>query len=433
MSTTRFLLESCQQEVNVCGETSIPYWLVKLKLISDNDIYSRRELEAPTSARKTVKNCVDALSEILEMVSVEDVKLVFDTLVSLYPREQSWFTASRFYCLAILEFENNDDDFRMVVNYHEQAIATWQTHCPHDVELNGYFNIARSHFALGDLFGYSVENQKDLSVYHWKQALYFYELALPICATVATDYTRVSILYQLCYVCKNLLRNDDLIRYGSKAITYQKELMELRLLSNPARSTSREIAAEFETLADIYTDTHQYDDALSNYEKAVSLYLSNENSEVDQCVWCHKLISLSEKIVKICTKHRHDATLILKYQLLKHGCKLKQMGKNVDGADSWGEKARCLAESHFSVADSFIGTQQYVAAYKHLTKGLKYTRLSKKLLLKNGLTLAWRDNRHLLVPLTPDDDRLVDCEHRINEKEEKLAIIQRLLEQSPTQ
>jgi hypothetical protein len=155
MSGTRFLLKSCHQEdINTLDEPAVRYWLVKLRLLSDYDLHCGRELETTNAPRKTVKNCVDALSEIVEMVCTEDVQLVFDALVSLYPREQNWIAAIRLYCLAMLEFENNDDGYNMVVSYHEQAIAIWQESYLHDIKLNCCFNIAQSHFALGNLFGF---------------------------------------------------------------------------------------------------------------------------------------------------------------------------------------------------------------------------------------------------------------------------------------
>jgi tetratricopeptide (TPR) repeat protein len=432
MASTRFLLGSRhQEELNADDGSSVRYWLVKLKLLSDYDLHSARELEAADAPRKTVKNCVDALSEMLEMVSSEDVQLVFDMLASLYPRETNWIAAVRLYCLAMLEFENNDDDYKMVVSYHEQAIAIWQKYYLHDVELNCYFNIAESHFALGELFGYSVENQKNLSVYHWEQALHFYELALPGCATVATDYARVSVLYKLGRVCRNLLRSGYLERYGLKAVTYQKEWMELMLLQKHVVSTSRQIAAEFQELADIYAAIHQYDDALSNYEKAVNLYLSNDNDEAEHWTSSYDLIDLYKKIVTICTEHTRNFGLALKYQLLEHECKLKKLKEDaaVDATLCDG-KARYLAESHFFVADCYINTEQYVAAHKHLTEGLEHIRESRELLLRDGRTVVRCGDRYLLVPLAADDNRLKDCEFRIEEKEEKLRIVQLLLEKS---
>ncbi len=346
MTSTRFLLQSYHQEVNAVGKSPVRYWLIKLKLLSDYDPHTARELEVTDAARKTVKNCVDTLSEMLEMVSTEDVQLVFDALAILYPTETNWIAAVKLYCLAMLEFENNDNDYKMVLSYHEQAIAIWQEYYLNDVELNCYFNIAESHFALGELFEYSVMNQKDLSVYHWEQALHFYELALPRCATVTTDYERASILYKLVRVCKNLLRSADREQYGSKAVTYQKEWMELMLLQQPIVWSSRQIATQFQKLADIYAAINQYDDALSNYEKAVNLHLSKDNDETEDWTSSYDLIDLYKNIITICTEHTRNFDLALKYQLLQDEYELKILQKDAaTGATLCDGKARYRTES----------------------------------------------------------------------------------------
>jgi tetratricopeptide (TPR) repeat protein len=241
----------------------------------------------------------------------------------------------------------------------------------------------------------------------------------------------MNILNKLVTVCGNLSKSGDLELYGSKAVTYQKERMQLILLRHSVLSTSREIADQFGKLADIYAVMHQYDNTLSNYEKAVNLYLSNDKSEAEQWTLSYNLIKLCEKIVKICTEHTQDSSLALKYQLLQHECKLKQVEDVFDGvAVPPDGKARYLAESHFSMADCYTHTGQYVAACEHLTEGLKYIRLSKDLLLQNGLTLAWCDDHHLLVPLAADDNQLIDCELKIKEKEDKLRLIQSFVEKS---
>ena len=427
MSTVRFQLGSRHEEVDLDAESSTSYWLMKLKLLSDDDIHSIRELEVPNSARKTVKNCIDALSEIVEMVPVEDVNLVCHILADLYPREQQWFNASKLYCMAKLEFENNNDDYCKVVEYHERAIATLQSYCVHDEELDGYFNVAQSYFALGELFGYSVENQKALSIDYWEKALHFYELALSKSIAVLTDYSRVNIITQLVSVCQNLSRNADLINYGKKAIAYQKEWMKLMLLMNPTQSTSLDIARGFGKLADMYAGIHQYDDALSNYEKAVDLYLLNENNEIKGHIRFREPINLTREMVTICTEHVQDVALNLKYNLLQHEWKLKEAAHDVGRTSLWGTNDRFLAESHFAVADCYIDTQQYVEAYKHLLDGLKHARLSKELLLQHGLTLVWSGNRPSLVALAEDDERLIDCKRRIDEIEVKLTVIELLL------
>lgn len=397
MTNTRFLLESYhQEELNVVDGPPVRYWLVKLKLLSDYDSHSVRELEVTDAARKTVKNCVDTLSEILEMVSTEDVQLVFDALAIFYPTETNWIGVGKLYCLAMLEFENNDNDYKMVVSYHEQAIAIWQKYYLNDVELNCYFNIAESHFALGELFGYSVMDQNDLSVYHWDQALHFYELALPRCTTVATDYARTSILYKLVRVCSNLLRSADRERYGSKAITYQKEWTEHMLLQQSIVWSSRQIATQFKKLADIYAAINQYDDALSNYEKAVNLHLSKDMDETEDWTSSYDLIDLYKNIIKICIEHTRNSDLVLKYQLLQDEYELKISKKDAaTGATLCDGNARYQTESQFSMADCNIN--------------------------REGRTAIRCDDRYFPVPLAPDDNRLKDCEFKIEPKEEKLT------------
>jgi tetratricopeptide (TPR) repeat protein len=206
--------------------------------------------------------------------------------------------------------------------------------------------------------------------------------------------------------------------------------VELMRLPSPVRSTSTAIAGAFVKLADLYAAVHRYDDALSNYNKAVNLYLSSDNSEVDQMTWSDDLIELYKRIVTICTEHTDDFILTLKYQLLQHECKRKKMEDTVGGAGLSDSDARYLAESYFSVADCFINTEQYVEAYKHLIEGLKYTQLSKEWLLQNGRSAIRHGNVYSVVPLTADDKRLIDLELTINEKEERLRVIEPLLEKS---
>lgn len=431
MPNTYFLITDHRfEEANTTNGYQIPYWLVKLKILSDHDLFSNREFEVTNAPRKTVKNCVDALSEMLENDFSKDIPMIFNTLATLYPKEAEWIEASRLYCLAMLEFEINYDDYTLVVSYHEQALAIWQKYYLQDEELNCYFNIAENYFALGELFGHSVENQKNASICHWKQALQLYEQAFVRCPKIATDYQTVSILYKLVLVCQNLLPSNNVEQYGSKAIIYQRKRIDLMSPQKPVLSASNEIATHYRILADIYATIHQYGDALKSYKEAFRLYLRNDNDEAEYRTSCNELISLCKDIVKICIKHTHDFDLALQYQLLQHEYELKTLRTNTPAYSTLLSYVvpKNLAESHFSVSDCYINVNQYVEAHEHLIQGLEYMRNSRELLLQDGRTVSRSDGYCVFLPLTEDDEQLKGYDLRINEKEEKLRIIKQLLE-----
>jgi len=174
---------------------------------------------------------------------------------------------------------------------------------------------------------------------------------------------------------------------------------------------------------------YRYEDALSHYKKALELYLSDD---VEEDSLPH-VMDLCRKIVKVSMQHTHDFNLALHYELLRHKCCLKQFAKNETALSEL--QLSSLEESHFSLADCYLYTRQYIPAYKHLVEGLAYIRERKDLLLREG-RLVMRpgylvytsDRRPLQEPCRPDDKRLGDCDSKIKEKEEKLKHVETLLE-----
>jgi tetratricopeptide (TPR) repeat protein len=410
MTNTWFLIESCRKMVSHYDE--LPYALVKLRLESDYDMRSARKLEAGTD-RKTVKNCVNALSEMLDMASSKDVNVVFDALTELYSRETKWILAVKLYCLAILERERVDENYTVAVSYHQRAIAHWQEclHSDDGDELNCSFDIGENHYALGQLYRYRIEDPENLSFQHLEKALDFYELALEKCS--AADYERTDILVKLVKVCT------DLENEHGKAIKYQKERLRL-MLEEPVLSQKESMANAFQHLARLHQLNQEYDEALSGYEKALEVYYLSEKPSLLY------LIDLYKHIVKICIEHKRDFSLALRYQLQQHDHELKWvLQSETQGEDVLiCSELNYLAGSHFSLADVYMKIEQCAAACEHLTKGLEYSRKRRELLLSEGrFVIRSADGSPLPELLSGADTRLKRCESKIKEYEEKLKLV----------
>ncbi|CAF1568253.1 unnamed protein product [Didymodactylos carnosus] len=76
------------------------FWISKLFLRRDNLLKDDRDFEYTTmSKRRCLKNCVSALPYDLYNASVEDINILFDTLINdLFPSEK-FILGAKFYCL----------------------------------------------------------------------------------------------------------------------------------------------------------------------------------------------------------------------------------------------------------------------------------------------------------------------------------------------
>ena len=428
MVNTRFLLHSQQEQNDLHGLPS--YWLVKLKLQSNYDILRDRQLQAG-STRKTLKNCLSALSDMSEMKSTLEDTVVFDILMDIYPEEARWIEAVKLYSLAELEAQCCDDprekkhDYSSAFSYYEQALAIWNEYLGDDDELNCSFDIAENYLAMAELYECGTPHSFNLSDNYLKEAVSSYELALQKCS--ARDYVEMEIVSKLGKVCRNLART-DWEGYGLKAVTYKERWIEL-ITRDTIPSRPEYLVGEYQDLGDRYAVIHRYEDALSYYKKALELYLSADVEE--DSLPC--MTDLYRKIVIVCTQHTHDFNSALHYELLRHKCCLKQLAKNETAPSVL--QLSSLGESHFSVADCYLNTREYIPAYKHLLEGLAYIRQKKdlvleegRLVIREGCLVYTSDGRPLREPCKPDDMEIGDCNCKIKEKEEKLKYVETLLE-----
>lgn len=412
MTNTWFLVESRQHIVNHFDDFS--YTLVKLKLEPDYDIQSNRKLEAETD-RKTLKNCAHALSGMLDMASSEDINAVFNALMELCLKEEKWILAVKLYCLAILERERVDENYAVALSYHRRAINHWQEslHSDDDDDLNCSFDIGQNYYALGQLYRYRIEDPENLSVQYLETALNYYELALKNCS--ATDYDRTDIVQKLVKVCCDLGHE-----HIEKAIKYQEEWLRL-MLKEPVLSSKESIANEFQYLAKLHARNYGYDEALANYEKALEMYCLSQTPSL------LSLIDLHRDIIAICIEHKQDFSLALRYQLQKHDYELKWMlqTENKGLNAPLQSEFKYLAQSHFTLADVCMMTEQRATACEHLIKGLDYSRQRRHLLLSEGrFVIRCADGSPLPEALSGADNRLESCELKIKEYEEKLKLLE---------
>ena len=396
MANTLFLFDSYREQSDSNGSS---YWLVELKLQSDDDVYSNRDLHAGTG-RRTVNNCVIALGDMLDMASLDEVTVVFDALMDIYPSEKNWIEARGLCCKAVVEsqlhtnLKERDRQCLLALDHLKQAQVMWDNHPPNK-ELNSSFHVGEIHYAVAELYRDKMENRKTDCDAHMKQALHYYEQALNNCSP--TDYERMGALQKSRDVSRNLAHL-DLNLYGIKAVNYQKEWMKL--------IPQQEIANQNKILGDAYAVIHRYDDALCQYERAAKgLTHSNE---------------LYEQMVRISIEKQHDLALALHYQLLWHERKLKEFQEN----DALLERhLQVLAESHFSVADHYSGTQQYVGAHTHLSAGLDCCQRRREELRRTGPFVTTGTGPDVPGIYRFVDNRLQEFENSIEENEEKLGIV----------
>ncbi|CAF0862017.1 unnamed protein product [Adineta ricciae] len=428
MANTRFVIHSRQEKD--ASRDSPSCWLIELKLQSDSDILRDRQLETE-SKRKTVKNCLNALSDMSEMIASFEDAVVFDILMEIYPEEAKWIQAMKFYALAELEAQCCDDprnkkyDYSSALSYYEQALAIWREQLDNDDDLNCSFDIAENYFAIAQLYECGPPDLSNLSIGYLVDAVSSYELALEKCST--KDYEAIEIVFKLCGICRDLAKIDS-EKYGLKSIAYQQRWIEL-LTQRTIPPKPKSLAGHYEDLAERYATIQHYDDVLIHYKRALEVYLSNS---VEEDLF-QRMIDVYKKIAIVYTHHKDDFHSALHYELLRHTCYLKHLMKSEIPLN--GFYLGSLADSHSSVADCYLNTWQYIPAYKHLLKALVFSEERKDFVLKEG-RLVFREGRLIYAsdgqplrePCQPDDKKLEDCDSKLRELEEKLKNVEKMLE-----
>lgn len=431
MINTRFTFQTREERNDIPFIPS--YWAIKMKVQPYYDILRDRPLDAGSGReRKTLKNCLNALSDMSELIATVKDTVIFDVLMNIYPDEAKWIRAIKLSCLAEFEAQlcddptKNKDDYSSALSQYEEAMNIWLNYLDDD-QLNCSFDIAQIYNAMAELYSCGPTHVSEHYLPSLNKAAHFYELALKKCST--TDYELLEIVHKLQNIYTNLSRTDPQT-YGLKAITFQEHWMKINK-HKTIPSKSKELASEYEDLADRYAMINRYEDALNYNKQALELYLSNNTDENVSLA----VMNLYTTIITLYTEKMKDFNSALSYQLLRHDFCMKWIGRKTIPLSEYD--LHCLADSHFFIADCYVNTREFDLALKYLIEGLILMRQRRDLIAKEG-QLVFREGKLLYTPdgeplresCGPNHRYLNECISKIKEKEEKVKHIKRLLKRS---
>jgi tetratricopeptide (TPR) repeat protein len=340
-------------------------WLVKLKLIDNFEIKDNRYFDC-TTQRSTLKRCITELINNRNLPTLETVNTVFDELVSIYPAEEKWISAIKFYCGASNAYIMRSSKSRhLVLPYYEKAYEIWLTYL-NDDDLNCSIDIAQILVA-------SALHLKDTNrcKQHLRRAISFYLRGIKRRKT-GNVYELIQNLDSLVETYEMKIKSmkddddddDEKERDGSKAIKWQKLHIQL-MLKYPHFLGLMTIGFYITRIANIYKLIRKYDDALFFYQKAL-------DSVRQEGVDLHTIIDIYTSIVTIFTCHKQDLDLALQYELIRHEYTLEvSTSESGDPVYQVQNKKTRIVKSHLSVADVSMKGCNYYLADQHLNIALK--------------------------------------------------------------
>lgn len=325
-------------------------WLVKLKLANDDHVEDDREFKS-ASKRKTLKNCIGILEDVLYKQSSRLTTEILDELIHLYPLER-WLSDVRDYYLGCYSEKYLEEIYASMLSTRAEVLTMWFDYKDDD-ELNCYIDIGKIYKGIGDCYPDELDDE-DVATKHYDLAIENFKLAIE---KTATDYEKIEIFDLLSDVYRSKIEisnGNEQIQNYSMAINYIQLSVEHLLVHRS--SDYRSIATRTEGLANLQRALSKYDDALTNYIKAIGIYRKQFEPNL---YW---IKATYEKILQIFYKHKHDYSAALEYQLMKHDCTLEI------NASKPAHYMSEIVKSHLELADLYVALHQYVSAEQQLTR-----------------------------------------------------------------
>ncbi|CAF3740851.1 unnamed protein product [Rotaria socialis] len=346
-----------------------------IKLYLDDDWVMKDENHYQGSNKKRVlKNTISMYTGNFRSASNENINLIYDQLIKLYPAEKQWILACKFDCLALKNSGDAEENY-------EQSLTNWYKCLDNNDELNCHINIGELHHQMGihyQLRRSDYFSNELLREYHFDLAKEYYDLAIRSFQSVLekrdlTDCEQFNVIDHLCDIYRLKVRiseeennQSDLTQNLLLALKYrEKEVEGLKKLYSYDEAS---IASSLKDLGDLYYKMSDYDKAIIHYDDALetSLRLPDEFLNLGD-----DIISVSEKLIDICIHQKNNNDLAFFYELIKHEQILKDNEIGPYTTDSAQDTRRTkIISSHIELADIYIRLCEYHSASKHLREAI---------------------------------------------------------------
>ncbi|CAF1402628.1 unnamed protein product [Rotaria sp. Silwood1] len=276
-------------------------WTVKLQLTRDEFLVDDRAFGSFTCDSQRLKKCLTPLSDSLQFASIEDINLIFDIFCDLYTQEEKWINALRFHCIGRYQSwpENN---ITAALSYYNKALQTWNNESNYCS-----INIGQIRHDIARCYSKDAIINPSMSSKYFNLAIESYIKAIE---ETTTEIEQIDIYEKLSELYMNI--SDNL-----KAIQY-KELQVQFTLKYYSSIDDEKCAISLNSLAFLYEKIKRYDNALTNYEKAIKILLE---SIVSHSSWW--IIPICNNLIKIYNEQKDDYNSALKYELIKNEYVLK--------------------------------------------------------------------------------------------------------------
>ncbi|CAF1536898.1 unnamed protein product, partial [Adineta ricciae] len=215
-------------------------WTVKLELTRDEYLVDNRIFESLTCSSHRLKKSLTTLSDSLQFASIENINLIFDNFCDLHSQEEKWINALRFHCIGRYQFwpANNLTE---ALSYYHKALQIWNND-------SSYCSIN-----IGQIY-------YDIALCYIQDAIRNSTLEEAPAELEQIDiYERLSELY---------MNTDENV----KSIQYKERQVQFTLKYYSSIDEEK-CAISLNSLGFLYKKIAEYDNALINYEKALTILL----------------------------------------------------------------------------------------------------------------------------------------------------------------
>jgi tetratricopeptide (TPR) repeat protein len=337
------------------------HWIVQLKLTSHDEMKDIRHFQC-TTLRSTLKRCISDLINNFNLPSSENINIIFNELMSIYPIEAKWISAIKLYCCSSsIKICRSINSYQLALPYYDQAYEIWMSYL-HDDDLNSSIHIADI------LVRKSVDGKdKNKSIGYLRRAIRFYLRGIKEKKT-GNIYELIENINSLIETYEKkikLVNENEKVSDALTAIKWEKLHIQL-MKKYPDASGDMTIDFYLTRIGQIYELIERYDNALCVYQQTLH-WCIHEAKEVD----LFYVADVYGRIASILTHHKKNRYLALRYELLRHQCILELFTlKRTETTRSKQNKMKKIIESHLRVADVAIELSDYDLAKEHLDTAL---------------------------------------------------------------